>query len=228
MFSASDQGLIEGLKERGWFASRSRTFQNDLIGAAIQRDFQPGEALYRVGDRGEGLYGILSGAVQVTVPADDGQEFTAHRDEAGFWIGDLASLSDGTRLVSVEATIPTRTLFVSNSRIEQMLDRQPLYWRDFYALTHENMQTALRILANLAVTRADRRLALRLLHLQEAVASTSGWIEISQDALASLVAVSVPTTQRALRGFADEALIELGYGRIRVLDSAALLERCQT
>lgn len=228
MFSASDQASIDVLQARGWFASRGKVFQNDLLGAAVLREFQPGEALYRVGDRGEGLYGVLAGAVQVTVPADDGQEFIAHRDETGFWIGDLASLSDETRLVSVEAMVPTRTLFVSNNRIEQMLERQPAYWRDFYALTHENMQTALRILANLAVTRADRRLALRLLHLQETVACTSGWIEISQDALASLVAVSVPTTQRALRGFADEALIELGYGRVRVLDSAALLARCQT
>ena len=228
MFSAPDQSCFDILRQRGWFAARSVPFQTDALKHSVQKDFQPGQPLYRYGDVGTGLFGVMEGSVQITIPADDGQEFVAHREEAGFWIGDLASLAEQTRLVTVVATAPTRTMFLSSARIEMMLVAVPEYWRDFYALSHENTQTALRILANLAVVKADRRLALRLLHLQETVAQAGGWIDVSQDALAAMVAVSVPTLQRALYRFVDAGLIELGYAKLRVLDRVILLEHGQT
>ena len=104
--------------------------------------------------------------------------------------------------------------------------RNPEYIRDFYALTHENMQTALRIMANLAVTGTEKRLVLRLLHLDEGASEPDGWIIVSQEDLAEMVAVSQPTLHRNLHRLADLDLIELGYGRVRLKDRRALIESC--
>ena len=59
--------------------------------------------------------------------------------------------------------------------------------------------------------------------LQDELAGASdGWILLSQDDIAMFTAVSLPTLQRVLRRFSDAGLIEIGYGRLRVLDRAGL------
>lgn len=219
---------LNALLERGWLAHRPWPFQQELLSFALPKSFRAGETLYHQGDRANGLYAVLSGAVMVTTPADDGQEFVAHREEVGFWIGDLAMLSDERRLVTVVASRDTEVLFVPANRVQAMVERDPRNYRHFYALSHENMRTALRILANLGVTGAERRLVLRLLHLDDAIGSSGDWISVPQNDLAAMVAVSTPTLQRILKRLAADHLIELGYGRVRILDKELLLKFCQS
>lgn len=212
----------------GWLAERGEKFQNAALKMAVLRTFSDGEMLYHYGDHAEGLYAIVTGSVRVAAPADDGQEFTAHRGGIGFWIGDLAMLSDQTRLISVQAVGDVRTLMLKNSEILELVRKTPEFYKDFYALTHNNMKTALRIMANLAVQRADQRLALRLLHLAETAHDHEGWIKASQEEISSMIAASLPTLQRILRRFSDNGYVEIGYGRIRVKDRKALLALCQS
>ena len=211
----------------GWFGARGADFQSDLLACGLNRSFDTDEALYLHGDPANGIYAVVEGAVQITAPADDGQEFVVHRQGGGFWIGDLALFADARRLVSVVATQPTRALFFPMPRLERLAQDKPEYIRDFYALSHENMQTALRIMANLAVTGTEKRIVLRLLHLDEGASKSDGWIVVSQDELAAMVAVSQPTLHRNLHRLADLGLIELGYGRVRLVDRRKLIAVCQ-
>lgn len=219
---------LKPLYETGWFSQRGAGFQKDLLDCAILKAFDAGETLYHYGDPPNGIHAVLSGGVQITAPADDGQDFVVHREGLGFWVGDLALFADARRLVSVVTTQKTKALFFPTSRIDRMVRGNPDYVRDFYALTHENMQTALRIMANLAVTGTDKRLVLRLLHLDEGSSKADDWVIVSQEELAEMVAVSQPTLHRNLHRLADMGLIELGYGRIRLIDRSALIASCQS
>ncbi|WP_170399121.1 Crp/Fnr family transcriptional regulator [Ruegeria arenilitoris] len=219
---------IKLLQNAGWFSKRSDAFRRGLLACGAAKSFEPLETLYHHGDPANGIFAVLSGSVQITAPADDGQEFVLHREGAGFWIGDLALFADTPRLISVVATQETHTLFFPHSRIAKLVRDNPNYVRDFYALTQENMQTALRIMANLAVTGSEKRLVLRLLHLDEVASESEGWIDVSQDDLAEMIAVSQPTLHRILHRLADTDLIELGYGRVRLKDRQALIASCQT
>ncbi len=95
----------------GWFGARGARFQKDLLECAIKKTFETDETLYHCGDSANGIYAVLDGAVQITAPADDGQDFVIHRQGGGFWIGDLALFADAQRLVSVMATQKTRAFF---------------------------------------------------------------------------------------------------------------------
>ncbi len=219
---------LRALTQTDWFAARGHKFQSDLLTCAVRKTFETGETLYHHGDSANGIHAVLSGSVQITAPADDGQEFVVHRDGRGFWIGDLALFADAQRLISVMATQKTRALFFPTSRVERLVRDNPEYIRDFYALTRENMKTALRIMANLAVTGTEKRLVLRLLHLDEGTSKSDGWIIVSQDELAAMVAVSQPTLHRNLHRLVDLGLVELGYGRLRLIDRSKLIANCQS
>ncbi len=218
----------ELLLKSSWLGTRSKIFQDELLSYATPKSFGPGEALYHHGDPANGIYAVLSGGVNVTAPADDGQEFVIHREGAGFWIGDLALFAGAQRLVSVVTAQATQTLFFPSSRIERLVLERPEFIRDFYALTHENMQTVLRIMANLAVMGTEKRLVLRLLHLDEGTALSDGWIAVSQDELAAMIAVSPLTIHRILHRLENLDLIEIGYGKVRLINKVALIASCQS
>jgi CRP/FNR family cyclic AMP-dependent transcriptional regulator len=78
----------------------------------------------------------------------------------------------------------------------------------------------------LAIQSADSRIALRLLMHDNALGSRGDWIRLSHDALSQLVAVSPKTVCRTLVHLQQLDLIETGYGRIRVIDHAALARYC--
>ncbi len=199
------------VNQRGWLAERSDGFRAQLLRHAQVRHFESDETLYLEGDLAEGVYAVIKGSVKVTVPGDDGQDVVVHRGADGFWIGDLAMLSGQTRLVTVVATSRLRCLYVPTVRIREMVEETPAYYEDFYALTHANM-----------------RLALRLLHQEEIHGTPGGWLPLLQEDLAEMVAMSVPTLQRILRKLSDQGVIELGYGKLRILNRNVLIQLCQS
>ena len=56
----------------GWLADRDATFRNLMLSVARSRTFQPKQAIYRVGDEPDGLYGVYEGSVSVSIPSEWG------------------------------------------------------------------------------------------------------------------------------------------------------------
>jgi CRP-like cAMP-binding protein len=214
------------LGTRGWLAGRDARFRDLLFSAARSRTFQPKQSIYRVGDEPDGLYGVYEGSISISVPTDAGLDYLAVRADPGFWIGDLALFSEQHRLVNVTAATVVRTLFVSSADMRAIVRDDPGHYRDFYALTHENMATTLRLLANMATPGSDHRLGLRLLQHDDMHAAQGEWLDFSQEELAQMVAMSAPTLQRALKRLSQAGMVEVGYARVRVVDRDRLIRHC--
>jgi CRP-like cAMP-binding protein len=210
----------------GWLAGRDATFRNLMLSVARSRTFQPKQAIYRVGDEPDGLYGVYEGSVSVSIPSESGIDYLAVRTDPGFWIGDLALFAEQRRLVSVIAATRVRALFVSSIDMLAIVRADPDRYRDFYALTHENMALSLRLLTNVATPGSEQRLGLRLLQHDDAHPASGKWLLYSQYELAQMLAISSPTLQRALKRLAQAGMIEVGYGRVRVIDRDRLIRHC--
>jgi CRP-like cAMP-binding protein len=214
------------LGARGWLAGRDAAFRDLILSVARSRAFRAKQAIYRVGDEPDGLYGIYEGSVSVSIPTDSGIDYLAVRTDPGFWIGDLALFSEQRRLVSVIAATSVKALFVSSVELQAIVRADPGRYRDFYALTHENMALALRLLTNMATPGSDQRLGLRLLQHDDAHSTAGEWLVYSQDELAQMLAMSSPTLQRALKRLSQAGMVEVGYARVRVVDRDRLIRHC--
>lgn len=211
------------LRETGWLSERAPYARERILAATRLVEFDAGETVYLMGDPSDGVYGFASGGLQIQLPGDDGQVVAIHRTEPGFWVGESALFAEGERLISLIAGQSTVGLHIPQVVLLELVAATPSLYGDFFALSHRNLETALRLLGNMAVAGADRRLALRLLHYEEINAATGGWIALGQAELAELIAVSLPTLQRAMRRFVAAGAVEQGYGRVRVLDRQRLL-----
>jgi len=218
---------LDILASQGWFAQRSPQTRARLGTIAKLRSFAKDDRIYLAGDKPNGMFGLVSGSLNISIPRADGEDYTLHRAGAGFWFGDLALFSQGPRLVSVHAAEPALMVQLPAPDLRRLVDEDPRLYADFYALTYANFRTAFQIISNLALSSTDKRLADRLLLEVETRGDGDGWISISQTELASLTAVSLPTLKRVMRRFADAGLINHGYARIQVLNREALARLCR-
>lgn len=218
---------LEALAEQGWFSQRSAETRVRLGAIAKLRNFAKNDRVYLAGDVPNGMFGLVSGSLNISIPRADGEDYTLHRAGQGFWLGDLALFSQGPRLVSVHAAEPTIMVQLPAPGLKRLVDIDPQLYADFYALTYENFRTAFQIISNLALSSTHKRLADRLLLEIEARGDADGWISLSQAELASLIAVSLPTLKRVIRRFVSAGLIDHRYARIRVIDHEALRQICR-
>lgn len=217
---------LDALAAQGWFAQRSKATRALLGSIAKLRHFAKDERIYLVGDPPNGVFGLVSGSINISYPRGDGEDYTVHRAGSKFWFGDLALFSDQPRLVSIHAAEPTVTVHLASPDLARLVREDPRLYGDFYSLTYENYGLALRIISNLAITSTDKRLADRLLQEARLRGDNDGWISVSQPELAKLLAVSLPTLQRILRRMVKDGALRTSYGRIRVLDQDALARIC--
>jgi CRP/FNR family cyclic AMP-dependent transcriptional regulator len=218
---------LEVLAARGWFSQRSAETRARLGAIAKLRSFAKNDRVYLAGDPPNGMFGLISGSLNISIPRADGEDYTLHRASEGFWVGDLALFSQGPRLVSIHAAEPTLMVQLPAHDLKRLVKEDPQFYADFYALTYENFRTAFQIMSNLAISPMDKRLADRLLLEVEARGDADGWISLSQTELASLTAISLPTLKRVIRRFALAGFIDHRYARIRVVDPEALRRICR-
>lgn len=214
------------LEKNGWLAERAADVCDRLRSIARVRSYRRGEPLYIVGEPSNGVFGIAKGALDISIPREDGQEVMFHRAQPGFWIGDLALFSAQPRLVTASAATDVVAVFLPKAPLARLLEQNPEMGLDFYMLSHRNVATMLQLMSNLSIPRAEARVALRLLSYDQQSTKKPGWIPLSQEKLAQLTALSLPTVQRTLRNFVATGLVELGYGRLRILDRKQLLRHC--
>ena len=85
------------------FASLSEDDLDRLVDVTAVRRIERGETLFRKGDPGHQLYGVLSGRLKILVSGPDGKEIVFTVSEAGDVIGDIALLDSNPRSASVVA-----------------------------------------------------------------------------------------------------------------------------
>lgn len=214
------------LEERGWLAELTPDVRARLRGVAEVRTYRRGERLYGYGEPANGVYGIARGALDISIPRQDSQEIVVHQTQTGFWVGDLALFSGLPRLVTATASTETVAAYLSKVRLARLLEQYPEMIAHFYVLSHRNVATTLQLIANLSIPRAEARIALRLLIYDQRQKHGQDWIAVSQEKLAELTALSVPTVRRALRTLVENGLVELGYGRVRIRERERLIHYC--
>ncbi|QDL94957.1 Crp/Fnr family transcriptional regulator (plasmid) [Paroceanicella profunda] len=207
---------------RGWFSTLAADTREKLSGIARLQRFAAREIVFSFGDPADGVFGLVEGSFEITIPRADGLGISAYRADPGHWIGDPVRFDGQTRLVTLIAAGPARALFLPDPDLRALLADDPDLLGEFCRLNHLNTALALRLLANLVSPPSEARIALHLLMQDEARAPGARDIGLSQGRLAEGVALSAPTVERVLRRMQEKGMIDLCCGRIRILDRDAL------
>ena len=116
---------IEQLKQVPLFSSMDAQEISDVRAIMDENAYAPGQVIFREGDRGEWLYIVTDGEVEVlkSLPGHDAQPL--RRLGPGECFGEIALVSDTARSATVRALSPTNVLAVDREAFQAMFASLP-------------------------------------------------------------------------------------------------------
>lgn len=212
---------------KGWLAAQPRDFRDELLRRTAMKSYEKGEFIYHLGDPPGMMFGIVEGAALMGFPHPTIGLHQAHLGMPGDWFGEAAALHGVSRRMSVEAVAPTILLCLPLTAVQEMLEMQPKWMRNFSALLLWNLESVLRSSMDLLIAEPRARVYARLLTLcgvRDGRELPEGPITLplNQEQLANMCGLSRKSVNLALRGLENEGACENRYGEIVVVNLAAV------
>jgi CRP-like cAMP-binding protein/ActR/RegA family two-component response regulator len=193
-----------------------------IIAERKARPFKKNQVIYYEGDKGNGLYLILSGKVKTIKLAEDGRELMTGIYAADDYLGINAMLSNEEYADTATALEDCVLCLIPKEQLEQLLNLYPEVGREFIKLLANDIREKEEQLLQMAYHSVRKKMAEALLRLHRQPGSTDDSFKISREDLAAMAAMATETVSRTLSDFKEERLIEKKGSTITILDLTRL------
>jgi CRP/FNR family transcriptional regulator, cyclic AMP receptor protein len=197
---------------------------NQLSSYAIPRSVKRGTTIFGRGDSGTALFAIYSGTVKISAPSAEGKGAVFNLISEGAIFGEIAVLDGLPRTADAVALTDCELMVIER--------------RDFVALIRERAEFAIKLievlcrrlrqttgqLEDVMFLDLPGRLAKALLQAAESSSAVSGGkkIALTQRNLSEMIGMSRESTNKQLRAWEKQKLIQLQRGGIVILAAKAL------
>lgn len=226
MIAAEGLEIAPQFVRRGWLSLQSRQVVAEIMARGRIRQFRRGDVVYRDGDSPGGIYGVTAGGIGIIAARRGRSPVLAHILRSGAWFGEGPWQAGSGRHLTYRATEPASLFFVAVTALEEIARANSQARPGFTGLALASLETTTRIVNDLLIPNAERRIAATLLRVtaaDEGVAPDhpQGFI-ITQSEIGEMANVSRHHVNRTLTRFRAEGWIDGRYNRLRLLDIAAL------
>jgi CRP-like cAMP-binding protein len=190
-----------------------------IAALCTRRQLAAGEVLFVKGDEGDALYGIRRGQIRIATGTEAGKRLTLNVLGPGDLLGEIALLDGRSRTADAIAAEPTELFTVRRQDFLRLLEREPRIAVHLIELLCERFRWINERMEETALQPLEVRLARRI----RALAADFGTdLHISQEELGILLGVTRESVNRQLQQWRRKGIIELGRGRIRLLEPERL------
>ena len=230
MITPKRKGATRALDKRAFlsghpiFGALGPELLNQLSSYAIPRTFKRGTMICERGAPGTALFAICSGTVKISAPSADGKGAVFNLISEGAIFGEIAVLDGLPRTADAIALTDCELMVIER--------------RDLVALIRERAEFALKLievlcrrlrhttgqLEDVMLLDLPGRLAKALLQASDGAAPAPGKqkVALTQRNLSEMIGVSRESTNKQLRAWEKQKLIELQRGGIVILAPQAL------
>ena len=197
--------------------------RNAVYAKAEYRDYAKGEWVFRTGEQGTFIAGVVSGRLRMGIKSLEGKEMLITMVNRGEIFGEMSILDDMPRAVDVFAETECRLMIIKRDDFIPLLKTYPEAILSLIRVTCHRMRRYLYIMELIALQSVPVRLAEYLLRLAEDygiehngnVVIRSG---MNQAAIGQHIAVSREGVNKQLHIFADKGLLSLKGNEITLHD----------
>ncbi len=205
-----------------WFAALDPAFQQAVLGSSRVTVLAAGSSVFHRGDRSDGIYCVMSGAVCFGAIAPSGRGSIVALVEAPQWFGEVALFDGGARTHDAWTDVASTLLHLPLRHLTRILADDPGRWQQLGRLLVRKLRIALSLLEDMALEPPRVRLARCLIHLFEGYgqrkAAPSSSLRVSQERLGMMLSLSRQTVNELLRHLEQDKIIECRRGGVRILD----------
>ncbi len=195
-----------------------RKVKEFLLQTGIVKRFEPGEELLRTGQYIKFVPIVLEGSLKVLREDDSGREILLYFIRPGeSCIMTLFAVRQNTpSMVRAVVDEPVELLLVPAETVHRDLDNQRDWLNFVFGLFHQRYEELLGIVNDIAFNRVDDRL-LDLLRTRSRL-NQSHEVLATHQQLADDLGTAREVVSRLLKKLETEGVIEIGRGRIRLLN----------
>ena len=109
-------------------------------GGVQELHFEPGEYVFREGDRGDSLYVLISGSAEVVTTGENGAERVLTVLQAGQFFGEIAMLQQRNRTASVRCRTAMNVVALPQGQFQTLAKHLPQFRAGFESTMAERLQ----------------------------------------------------------------------------------------
>lgn len=213
---------------KGWLAEQPASFSRLLLEASVFLRIERRTRIFLQDDPAGGLYGLVAGALGISICGEATQPRLVTIIRPVFWFGQAAVVTRGPRIVGVYTNETSQLLHVPLANLDQITWNDPEALRAVAALGIQQVGLGVRAAADLLIRSTNRRIAATLLRCLGADADADDPVAMrvraTQDEIAEMSNVSRDSVNRCLSDLNDRGWITTGYNHIDVRNRAALFD----
>ena len=200
-----------------------------LLGISLTRELAAREVLFRKGDQGAALFGILEGSLRATTTSAHGKEVTFSVMGPGEVFGEIALFDGQPRSATVDAVGAARLIEIGRNDFLRFLDAHPGLAPKLLTMLARRVRRTSELVEDLLFMKVPSRLARRLLTL----ARLFGWpadpgvridIKLSARDLGDLIGASGENVARQLALWSERGVVAHADSQLILLRPEALEE----
>jgi CRP-like cAMP-binding protein/ActR/RegA family two-component response regulator len=193
-----------------------------VIAERKSRHFKKNQVIYYEGDKGHGLYLVVSGKIKTIKLADDGRELMTGIYTNDNYLGANAILLNEVYADTATALEDSLVCMIPKEQVERLLNLYPDVAGEFIKILANDVREKEEQLLQLAYHSVRKRMAEAIVRLAKQQSKEGEGFKISREDLAAMAGMATETVSRTLSDFKDEGLIEKKGSSITILDLARL------
>ena len=198
---------------------------DDLVKFTTVARFDPHRVIFSKGDKGDCLYGILSGRVRIYSNSAEGAEIMLNVQEQGELFGEIALLDGSTRTASAAAMEQADLLRIHRTHFLPYVKANPDLILAMLTLLCQRLRWTGSVIEDAAFLAFPARLAKRLLVLAEHYRRPQEHevtVPLSQHDLGSMVGAGRETINKQLALWRSAGIVDTARGAIVIRNCEAL------
>ncbi len=193
-----------------------------ILASALPVNLQKGQRLFERGDPGGTMYVVAHGRIEISVISEAGRKISLNLISAGNCFGEVSMIDSEVRTASAVALEPTSLQPIARSTFFAAARLCPELAITIAEILCERVRWVSDSVEDYALLPLDRRLARRLLLLQDQFSGPDGTIEIAQSDLADFAGATRESTNKILMQWKSQGVILLKRRTIQLIDRARL------
>ncbi len=206
------------------FAGLNEAALDSVARGMRSRRFRRGETLFHQGDPGDALLVVLSGAIKIVLPSEEGDEAIIATIRPGDFLGELALLDGAPRSATAVALEATETLVLPRDRFKELIDTEPSIREGLLAGLAAELRRLTTHVEELHFLDITGRLAARLVRLarEQGSREPDGSIRLdaplTQSDLAAMIGATRQSVNKLLGIFVEDGMLRVERDAIVILD----------
>jgi CRP-like cAMP-binding protein len=213
------------LERNRLFRGLSAATIQQIAALAIRRPYEPDAIVFSQGDPGDSLYGVVTGKVRISASTREGKEMFLNIMEPGDTFGEIALLDGNPRTATATTTATCELMIIPRAQFLALLQREPTVAIHLLQLLCQRIRWTSGQAEDSALLTVPNRLARRLLGLARLHGQQSPkgvQLIISQEEMGRFLGISRQAVNQYLQEWRAKGWVDVGRGKVTVLDEPAL------